>query len=151
MVERLHLIWGCLLTPSSQVAATLHKVEQAKYWVSLKRQHSSPGLPARAKAAVEEQMTACVKCMQAPPAKELIAMVQAACEEEVRRSRGYSLVCKLVHAGIIPAVLPLTERAVCVLYVPIEAVQSCDPARHELDTILTKHDMSKWMDGWMDV
>jgi len=68
-----------------QVATTLHKIEQAKYWVSLKQKHSNPSLHARGKAAVEEQMAACFKSMYKPPGKELAGMVQAACEEEVRR------------------------------------------------------------------
>lgn len=65
------------------MAATLHKVEQAKYWACLKQKHSNPALPARGKAAVEEQMAACLKSMRGPPGKELASMVQAGCEEEV--------------------------------------------------------------------
>ena len=66
------------------MATTLHKIEQAKYWASLKQQHNNPSLHARGKAAVEEQMAACFKSMYKPPGKELAAMVQAGCEEEVR-------------------------------------------------------------------
>ncbi|DBA83649.1 hypothetical protein WJX77_008334 [Trebouxia sp. C0004] len=65
-----------------KVARTLHKIEQAKYWASLKQKHSNPSLHARGKAAVEEQMAACFKSMYKPPAKELAGMVQAGCEEE---------------------------------------------------------------------
>ena len=66
------------------MATTLHKIEQAKYWASLKQQHNNSSLHARGKAAVEEQMAACFKSMYKPPGKELAAMVQAGCEEEVR-------------------------------------------------------------------
>ena len=65
------------------MAAAVHKVEQAKYWVSLKQKYGNPALPARSKAAVEEQMTACFKSMYSPPGRQLVAMVQAGCEEEV--------------------------------------------------------------------
>ncbi len=66
-----------------QVAKTLHKIEQAKYWANLKQQHSNPLLHVRGKAALKEQMTACFKSMYKPPGKELASMVQAGCEEEV--------------------------------------------------------------------
>ena len=65
------------------MATALHKVEQAKYWASLKQKYGKPALPARSKAAVEEQMTACFKSMYGPPGRQLLAMLQAGCEEEV--------------------------------------------------------------------
>ena len=67
-----------------QGATILHKIEQAKYWGSLKRTHDDPSLPKRGKHAVQEQMAACLKSMQAPPSQELVSVVQAACEEEVK-------------------------------------------------------------------
>lgn len=67
-----------------QVAITLHRIEQAKYWANLRQKHCNPSLHARGKAAVEEQMADCFKSMYKPPGKELASMVQAGCEEEVR-------------------------------------------------------------------
>lgn len=72
-----------------QVATTLHRIEQAKYWANLKQKHSNPLLHVRGKDAVEEQMAGCFKSMYKPPGKELAGMVQAGCEEEV----GHLLAC----------------------------------------------------------
>ena len=67
-----------------QVATILHRLEQASYWGTLKKTHDSSALTPRGKTAVEEQMAACLKSMQAAPSQELVSMVQAGCEEEVK-------------------------------------------------------------------
>lgn len=65
------------------MATTLHRLEQAKYWSDLKQRHSSQVLAAKQRSAIEGQMADCMRSTDAPPAAELVAMVQAACEEEV--------------------------------------------------------------------
>ena len=66
-----------------QVATTLHRLEQAKYWSGLKQRHNSQVLASKQRSAIEGQMANCMRSTQAPPAAELVAMVQAGCEEEV--------------------------------------------------------------------
>ena len=66
-----------------QVASTLHRLEQAKYWSNLKEKHNSQSLAAKQRSAIEGQMADCMRSADAAPAAELLAMVQAACEEEV--------------------------------------------------------------------
>lgn len=65
------------------MATTLHRLEQAKYWSDLKQRHTSQVLAAKQRSAIEGQMADCMRSTEAPPAAELVAMVQAACEEEV--------------------------------------------------------------------
>lgn len=65
-----------------KVATMLHRLEQASYWGTLKNTHDSSALTPRGKIAVQEQMAACLKSMQAAPSPELVSMVQAGCEEE---------------------------------------------------------------------
>lgn len=71
-------LWGM------QVATTLHRLEQAKYWAGLKQRHSNPNLAAKQRSAIEGQMADCMRSTAAAPAKELVAMVQAGCEDEVQ-------------------------------------------------------------------
>ena len=66
-----------------QVARTLHRLEQAKYWSELKQRHSSRSLAAKQRSAVEGQMADCMRSTHAAASAELLAMVQAGCEEEV--------------------------------------------------------------------
>lgn len=66
-----------------QVASTVHRLEQAKYWSNLKEKHNSHSLAAKQRSAIEEHMVDCMRSADAAPAAELLAMVQAGCEEEV--------------------------------------------------------------------
>ena len=66
-----------------QVATILHRLEQAKYWSGLKQRHNSQVLATKQRSAIEGQMADCMRSTEAPPAAELVAMVQAGCEEEV--------------------------------------------------------------------
>lgn len=61
----------------------MHRLEQAKYWSGLKQRHNSQVLASKQRSAIEGQMANCMRSTQAPPAAELVAMVQAGCEEEV--------------------------------------------------------------------
>lgn len=74
-----------------QVATTLHRLEQAKYWSGLKQKHSNQNLASKQRSAIEGQMADCMRSTEAPPAAELLAMVQAGCEEEVGHSLPQSL------------------------------------------------------------
>ena len=66
-----------------QVATTLHRLEQAKYWSGLKQRHSSQVLATKQRSAIEGQMADCMRSTEAAPAAELVAMVLAGCEAEV--------------------------------------------------------------------
>ena len=65
------------------MAEVVHRVEQAWYWGMLKQQLNSTGLSEQGKASLEKQLEDCAKLLQSPPPASMLAMVQAACEDQV--------------------------------------------------------------------